>query len=141
MLQRRRCPRETLKRKGPDGYRRGPLLLRVDCRQRTRIPSGPTATPRVSIVFIRRGNALIMNALVDEGPACVNNLGPRMGEWFRTGSWLQGQRVQTNCLRGCQQRVAGFVQATDLTVKSCLGRPPLVTAPSRALVDTAAIMK
>jgi hypothetical protein len=90
MLQRRRCPRETLKRKGPDGYRRGPLLLRVDCRQRTRIPSGPTATPRVSIVFIRRGNALIMNALLDEGPACVNNLGPRMGEWSRTGSWLQG---------------------------------------------------
>ena len=33
------------KRKGPDRYRRGPVLPRVDPVQRTHIPSGPTAAP------------------------------------------------------------------------------------------------
>ena len=34
------------KRKGPDRYRRGPVLSRVGRVQRTRIPSGPAAKPR-----------------------------------------------------------------------------------------------
>ncbi len=57
-------PRERpSKRKGPDRYRRGPVVPRVRSVQRTRIPSGPTAKPRGSAVLIEYGNAQIIGGL------------------------------------------------------------------------------
>jgi hypothetical protein len=61
--QHRRRQSETLKKKGPRPDRRGPVWSRVGDVQRTRIPSGPTAKPRESVVAIRRGSAQVIGGL------------------------------------------------------------------------------